>query len=62
MVVFDELSRVLTGGGELTWETKRLYILHVSFGMPGHLDSKISETFLNKKNFDCCATLCLCLI
>lgn len=35
MVVFDELSGVLTGG--LRWETKRLYILHISFGMARHL-------------------------
>lgn len=26
-------------------------------GKPGHLDSKISGTSLNKTTFDCCATL-----
>lgn len=54
MVVFDELSRVLTGGGRLRWETKRSYILYISYGMPGHQDSKILLTFFNKTTFDGC--------
>lgn len=54
MVVFDELSGVLTGG--LRRETKRLYILHVSFGMAGHLAQKISVTLLKGTAFDCRAS------